>query len=346
MGTPINRLPIMAKQVLDLYELYKLVVERGGLVDVINKKLWQEIIKGLKLPSSITSAAFTLRTHYSSRRPPTSPLMAQKEGAPGGGRQEGPESRSRCTYPRIYFVPLIRCILYFIHILFGDDRVIVLVSRAAAVSLQPAWKATAPRWTRGAAAGVWLIAVVTKQRAEAVLGEAGSPGVHFLTLKRPTETRLGRDGHEMRPVFVVITETGREGWRRATGVERCLAPSPPIPRPPPARSPLCRSSPRFIMVRRSFGLGLPGRHSSGSKGYSVDRRGRPPHAARSCLPRRHSSPAACTQTCVVGCARPRREVRLGPRARKRWDAAGVSQPEPRPHTPRPALARYRPAATT
>jgi ARID/BRIGHT DNA binding domain len=61
-GTPINRLPIMAKQVLDLYELYNLVIARGGLVDVINKKLWQEIIKGLHLPSSITSAAFTLRT--------------------------------------------------------------------------------------------------------------------------------------------------------------------------------------------------------------------------------------------------------------------------------------------
>ncbi|KAF0295418.1 Protein dead ringer [Amphibalanus amphitrite] len=61
-GTPINRLPIMAKQVLDMYELYNLVVAQGGLVQVINKKLWQEIIKGLKLPSSITSAAFTLRT--------------------------------------------------------------------------------------------------------------------------------------------------------------------------------------------------------------------------------------------------------------------------------------------
>lgn len=52
----------MAKSVLDLYELYNLVIARGGLVDVINKKLWQEIIKGLHLPSSITSAAFTLRT--------------------------------------------------------------------------------------------------------------------------------------------------------------------------------------------------------------------------------------------------------------------------------------------
>lgn len=62
LGTPINRLPIMAKSVLDLYELFNLVIARGGLVDVINKKLWQEIIKGLHLPSSITSAAFTLRT--------------------------------------------------------------------------------------------------------------------------------------------------------------------------------------------------------------------------------------------------------------------------------------------
>ena len=64
IGTPINRLPIMAKQVLDLYELFNLVVLRGGLVEVINKKQWQEIIKGLGLPSSITSAAFTLRTQY------------------------------------------------------------------------------------------------------------------------------------------------------------------------------------------------------------------------------------------------------------------------------------------
>lgn len=52
----------MAKQVLDLYQLYKLVVAHGGLVEVINKKLWREITKGLNLPPSITSAAFTLRT--------------------------------------------------------------------------------------------------------------------------------------------------------------------------------------------------------------------------------------------------------------------------------------------
>lgn len=61
-GTPVNRIPIMAKQVLDLYKLYKLVTEKGGLVEVINKKIWREITKGLNLPTSITSAAFTLRT--------------------------------------------------------------------------------------------------------------------------------------------------------------------------------------------------------------------------------------------------------------------------------------------
>lgn len=64
VGTPVNRIPIMAKQVLDLYMLYKLVTEKGGLVEVINKKIWREITKGLNLPTSITSAAFTLRTQW------------------------------------------------------------------------------------------------------------------------------------------------------------------------------------------------------------------------------------------------------------------------------------------
>lgn len=61
-GKPVTRIPIMAKQVLDLYELYHLVVSHGGLVEIINKKLWREITKGLNLPSTITSAAFTLRS--------------------------------------------------------------------------------------------------------------------------------------------------------------------------------------------------------------------------------------------------------------------------------------------
>ncbi|KAF4095201.1 hypothetical protein G5714_024279 [Onychostoma macrolepis] len=136
-GTPVNRIPIMAKQVLDLYMLYKLVTEKGGLVELqaaidsnrregrrpgYSNSLYrfspspsasaphllsppkmhlpatghnglqatpspslkkasagdregrsgggdkqedlEEITKGLNLPTSITSAAFTLRTQY------------------------------------------------------------------------------------------------------------------------------------------------------------------------------------------------------------------------------------------------------------------------------------------
>lgn len=85
----------MAKQVLDLYELYKLVVSHGGLVEVINKKMWREITKGLNLPSSITSAAFTLRTQYMKYLYPyecekeklSSP--AELQSAIDGNRREG-----------------------------------------------------------------------------------------------------------------------------------------------------------------------------------------------------------------------------------------------------------------
>ena len=61
-GTPVNRVPIMAKQVLDLYALFRLVTAKGGLVEVINRKVWREVTRGLSLPTTITSAAFTLRT--------------------------------------------------------------------------------------------------------------------------------------------------------------------------------------------------------------------------------------------------------------------------------------------
>ncbi|XP_030043405.1 AT-rich interactive domain-containing protein 3B isoform X1 [Microcaecilia unicolor] len=94
-GTPISRIPIMAKQLLDLYMLYKLVTEKGGLVEVINKKMWREVTKGLNLPTSITSAAFTLRTQYMKylyhyeceKKSLSSP--AELQAAIDGNRREG-----------------------------------------------------------------------------------------------------------------------------------------------------------------------------------------------------------------------------------------------------------------
>lgn len=41
--------------------LYVLVTEKGGLVEVINKKLWREIIKGFNLFIFIISVVFILR---------------------------------------------------------------------------------------------------------------------------------------------------------------------------------------------------------------------------------------------------------------------------------------------
>ncbi|KRY92101.1 Protein dead ringer -like protein [Trichinella pseudospiralis] len=97
-GTPVTRIPIMAKQVLDLYELYRLVIAHGGLVEVINKKLWREITKGLHLPQSITSAAFTLRTQYMKYLYPYEcekeqlSTMEELRAAIDGNRREGRRS--------------------------------------------------------------------------------------------------------------------------------------------------------------------------------------------------------------------------------------------------------------
>ncbi|KAI6225775.1 hypothetical protein M3Y95_00732700 [Aphelenchoides besseyi] len=103
-GKPVTRIPIMAKQVLDLFELYRLVVQHGGLVEIINKKLWREITKGLNLPSSITSAAFTLRTQYQKylydyecareRLSSPSDLQSAIDGNKREGRRNNPTSHS------------------------------------------------------------------------------------------------------------------------------------------------------------------------------------------------------------------------------------------------------------
>lgn len=63
-GTPINRLPVMAGQPIDLFELYNMVCAKGGVLQVIIKKMWQDVIKALNLPYPVTSATFYLRNKY------------------------------------------------------------------------------------------------------------------------------------------------------------------------------------------------------------------------------------------------------------------------------------------
>jgi len=40
------------------------VVSRGGSNRVSNNKLWKEIVNEFEIPTSCTSASFTLRNHY------------------------------------------------------------------------------------------------------------------------------------------------------------------------------------------------------------------------------------------------------------------------------------------
>ena len=58
------KVPSIGGKELDLCKLYKAVYVRGGSVQGSSKKLWKEIVNEFQIPSSCTSASFTLRNHY------------------------------------------------------------------------------------------------------------------------------------------------------------------------------------------------------------------------------------------------------------------------------------------
>jgi len=63
-GSPIQKLPIFDHKELDLYQLYKGVISRGGLENVIEHKLWRQITTELCVDPERTDAGFRLRIHY------------------------------------------------------------------------------------------------------------------------------------------------------------------------------------------------------------------------------------------------------------------------------------------
>lgn len=58
------KIPQIGGRELDFFRLYKAVIKRGGAQAVSNNKMWKEIVNGFGLPSTCTSASFTLRNHY------------------------------------------------------------------------------------------------------------------------------------------------------------------------------------------------------------------------------------------------------------------------------------------
>ena len=56
--------PIVSGKNLDLYKLYNEVIRLGGYQSVLENKQWKDVVAVLDLPSSCTSASFTVKRHY------------------------------------------------------------------------------------------------------------------------------------------------------------------------------------------------------------------------------------------------------------------------------------------
>ncbi len=64
MGNDNFKVPSIGGRELDLCKFFKAVILRGGYQRVSSFKLWKEIVNEFEIPSSCTSASFTLRNHY------------------------------------------------------------------------------------------------------------------------------------------------------------------------------------------------------------------------------------------------------------------------------------------
>lgn len=63
-GQPISKLPSLGYKELDLYLLYQLVIERGGMDEVTRKQEWKLVYQDLGIPTMSTSASYNTRTNY------------------------------------------------------------------------------------------------------------------------------------------------------------------------------------------------------------------------------------------------------------------------------------------
>ena len=58
------KIPQIGGKELNLYKLYRSVCKKGGGQAVSHNKMWKEIVDEFGLPSTCTSASFTLKNHY------------------------------------------------------------------------------------------------------------------------------------------------------------------------------------------------------------------------------------------------------------------------------------------
>ena len=58
------KVPQIGGKELNLCKLFKAAILRGGFQRVTTNKLWKEIVNQFEIPSSCTSASFTLKSHF------------------------------------------------------------------------------------------------------------------------------------------------------------------------------------------------------------------------------------------------------------------------------------------
>lgn len=63
-GQPITKMPSLGYQELDLHQLYRLVVLRGGMDQVTQRQEWKTVYQELGIPTMSTSASYNTRTNY------------------------------------------------------------------------------------------------------------------------------------------------------------------------------------------------------------------------------------------------------------------------------------------
>jgi len=107
-GQPLRKVPAVGGRDLDMFRLYREVIARGGMHNVIKGKQWKAIAIVLNLPTSCTDCGFRLRKHYERYlihyerryfRPQQQPVLRVDHSMQAPKRQ-------RCAVPDFRTVPL------------------------------------------------------------------------------------------------------------------------------------------------------------------------------------------------------------------------------------------------
>lgn len=81
----LTKLPMMDKRPLDLYDLFRFVVMRGGYVEVINRKLWAQIGRELGYKGKITSSlSSSLKVSYAKILYPLEVFLGERKNELAG----------------------------------------------------------------------------------------------------------------------------------------------------------------------------------------------------------------------------------------------------------------------